>query len=58
MDKDTMRIRVSLAIPLFLAQLTLVHSQESNDTIVLHSVEEAMEYAHEHNMEKLIYKYQ
>ncbi|WP_318342844.1 TolC family protein [Flagellimonas baculiformis] len=53
-----MRIQVLLFITLFLGQLMFVHSQEGNDTIVLHSVEEALAYAHEHNLEKIIHEHQ
>ena len=35
-----------------------VHSQESRDTIVIKSVEDALEMAREHNVERAIYDYQ
>nr|WP_293294499.1 TolC family protein [Allomuricauda sp.] len=53
-----MMIRVFMAIVLNLALVTFAHSQEINDTILLHSIGEAMEYAREHNIEKVIYEYQ
>lgn len=50
--------RILFLLLLFLCQFMGVHSQESRDTIVIKSVEDALEMAREHNVERAIYDYQ
>lgn len=50
--------RILFLLLLFLCKFMGVHSQESRDTIVIKSVEDALEMAREHNVERAIYDYQ